>query len=56
MLRKYFSLFTIVFTIFSLNSYAAELQVTEAQASNTQTNEKKEIYAIYRIKRWYCYS
>ncbi len=43
MLRKYFSLFTIVFTIFSLNSYAAELQVTEAQASNTQTTEKKEI-------------
>ena len=43
MLRKYFSLFTIVFTIFSLNSYAAELQVTEAQASNMQTTEKKEI-------------
>ncbi len=43
MLRKYFSLFTIVFTIFSLNSYAAELQITEAQASNTQTTEKKEI-------------
>lgn len=43
MLRKYFSLFTIVFTIFSLNSYAAELEVTEAQANNTQTTEKKEI-------------
>lgn len=44
MLRKYFLLLTIVFiTSSSLNSYAAELQITEAQANNTETSEKKDI-------------
>ena len=43
MFRKYFSFFVIVFTIFSLDSYSAELQITETQANNTRTAEKKEI-------------